>query len=81
MPLETGLLSTKLYRPSTSGYLVPRPRLLERLDRRRERPLVTTLCGELPPEFALAGVLSALYDRGYSLQSVGSAASPGGRRL
>ena len=31
---------------------------------------VTTLSGELVDEAALAGVLSALYDLGYSLQSV-----------
>ncbi|HSR34226.1 MAG TPA: hypothetical protein VLY63_26975, partial [Anaerolineae bacterium] len=30
-PLETGILTTKLYRPRISGDLVPRPRLLERL--------------------------------------------------
>ena len=35
-----------------------------------EGPLVTTLYGELPDEAALAGVLSALYDLGYSLRSV-----------
>jgi len=33
-------------------------------------PPVTTLSGELVDEAALAGVLSALYDLGYSLQSV-----------
>ena len=33
-------------------------------------PPVTTLSGELMDEAALAGVLSALYDLGYSLQSV-----------
>jgi hypothetical protein len=31
---------------------------------------MTTLSGELMDEAALAGVLSALYDLGYSLQSV-----------
>jgi LuxR family maltose regulon positive regulatory protein len=42
MTTETGtlpLIRTKLYRPRTSGDLVPRPRLLERLDQRQERPL------------------------------------------
>ncbi len=33
------LISTKLYRPRITGELVPRPRLLQRLDRRRDRPL------------------------------------------
>ena len=32
MPLENGILNTKLYRPRISGDLVPRPRLLERLE-------------------------------------------------
>jgi hypothetical protein len=35
-----------------------------------DEPPVTTLYGELVDEAALAGVLSALYDMGYSLQSV-----------
>ena len=35
-----------------------------------DEPPVTTLYGELVDEAALAGVLSALYDLGYSLQSV-----------
>jgi hypothetical protein len=35
-----------------------------------DTPPVTTLSGELVDEAALAGVLSALYDLGYSLQSV-----------
>jgi hypothetical protein len=35
-----------------------------------DAPPVTTLSGELVDEAALAGVLSALYDLGYSLQSV-----------
>ncbi|MGD9317169.1 MAG: LuxR C-terminal-related transcriptional regulator [Anaerolineae bacterium] len=39
MPLETGILTTKLYRPRISGELVPRPRLVERLEARRDRPL------------------------------------------
>jgi LuxR family maltose regulon positive regulatory protein len=33
------LIRTKLYRPRITGELVPRPRLLERLDYRRDRPL------------------------------------------
>ena len=33
------LIRTKLYRPRITGELVPRPRLLERLEQRRERPL------------------------------------------
>ena len=39
MPLETGILTTKLYRPRISGDLVPRPRLLRHLEERRDRPL------------------------------------------
>jgi len=39
VPLETGILTTKLYRPRISGELVPRPRLVERLEARRDRPL------------------------------------------
>ncbi|HSR34033.1 MAG TPA: AAA family ATPase, partial [Anaerolineae bacterium] len=39
MPLETGILTTKLYRPRISGELVARPRLVERLEARRDRPL------------------------------------------
>jgi hypothetical protein len=35
-----------------------------------DEPPVTTLYGELVDEAALAGLLSALYDLGYSLQSV-----------
>ena len=37
---------------------------------REGESLITTLDGELIDEAALAGVLSALYDLGYSLQSV-----------
>ena len=33
------LIRTKLYRPRITGDLVPRPRLLERLEQRRDRPL------------------------------------------
>ena len=33
------LIRTKLYRPRITGGLVPRPRLLERLEQRRDRPL------------------------------------------
>jgi len=33
------LLRTKLHRPKVTADLVPRPRLLERLDQHRERPL------------------------------------------
>ena len=33
------LVRTKLYQPRISGDLVPRPRLLERLEARRDRPL------------------------------------------
>lgn len=32
------LIRTKLYQPRITGDLVPRPRLLERLDRQRGRP-------------------------------------------
>ena len=39
MPLEPGILTTKLYRPGLTGDLVSRPRLLERLEDRRDRPL------------------------------------------
>ena len=42
MPTETDtlpLIRTKLYRPRITGDLVPRPRLLERLEQRRDRPL------------------------------------------
>jgi len=39
MPLEIGILTTKLYRPRISGDLVPRARLVERLEARRDRPL------------------------------------------
>jgi LuxR family maltose regulon positive regulatory protein len=39
VPLETGILTTKLYRPRISGELVARPRLVERLEARRDRPL------------------------------------------
>jgi len=35
MPLETGILTTKLYRPRVSGDLEPRTRLVERLERNR----------------------------------------------
>ena len=38
--------------------------------RSEDDPPVTTLYGELADEAALAGVLSALYDLGYSLQSL-----------
>jgi len=37
------LLRTKLYRPPITADLVPRPRLLERLNQRRQRPL-TLVC-------------------------------------
>ena len=33
------LIRTKLYRPRISGELVARPRLVERLEARRDRPL------------------------------------------
>jgi ATP/maltotriose-dependent transcriptional regulator MalT len=36
---DLALLRTKLYRPPLTQDLVPRPRLLERLNRRRRRPL------------------------------------------
>jgi LuxR family maltose regulon positive regulatory protein len=39
MPLETGILTTKLYRPRISDDLVPRPQLLEQLDGWQQRPL------------------------------------------
>ena len=38
--------------------------------RRGDQTPITTLSGELVDEAALAGVLSALYDLGYPLQSV-----------
>ena len=38
-PETPTLLRTKLHRPPTTADLVPRPRLLERLDQHRERPL------------------------------------------
>lgn len=38
--------------------------------RRGDQTPITTLSGELADEAALAGVLSALYDLGYPLQSV-----------
>ncbi len=37
------VIRTKLYRPRISGDLIPRPRLLERLEKRRERPLTLVL--------------------------------------
>jgi len=43
MPLETEILTTKLHRPRSSGTLVPRRRLLQRLEEQRERPL-TLVC-------------------------------------
>jgi LuxR family maltose regulon positive regulatory protein len=39
MPLETGILTTKLYRPRIGRDLVPRPQLLEQLDGWQQRPL------------------------------------------
>ena len=39
MPLETGILTTKRYRPRIGGDLVPRSRLLQRLDQWRQPPL------------------------------------------
>ena len=50
------LVATKLYRPRIIAGLVPRPCLLPR----RDRPLTLVV--------ALAGVVSALHDLGYSLQ-------------
>jgi LuxR family maltose regulon positive regulatory protein len=37
--ISTSLIRTKLYRPRVTSRLVPRPRLLQRLERQRERPL------------------------------------------
>jgi len=39
MPLETEILTTKLHRPRTGGTLVPRHRLLQRLEEQRDRSL------------------------------------------
>ena len=39
MPLETGILTTKLYRPRIGRDLVPRPQLLGQLDGWQLRPL------------------------------------------
>ena len=39
------LLRTKLHRPPMTADLVPRPRLLERLDQRRQRPLTLVSAG------------------------------------
>ena len=43
MLFETEILTTKLHRPRSSGLLVPRRRLLQRLEEQRERPL-TLVC-------------------------------------
>ena len=39
MPIASGILKTKLYRPRIGGDLVPRPRLLERLEAGLDRRL------------------------------------------
>ena len=63
------------YRIKVSGYLEPSwsgrlGGMTITSKSKGDGPPVTTLSGELMDQAALAGVLSALYDLGYSLQSV-----------
>jgi LuxR family maltose regulon positive regulatory protein len=55
-PEITTLLRTKLHRPPVTSDLVPRPRLLEQLDQRRERPLTLVVA---PPGFGKTTLATA----------------------
>jgi len=64
------LIRTKLYRPRITADLVSGSRHLERLERRRERPLTLIVAPAGYGKTTQVGVLNPLHELGYSVRSL-----------